>query len=515
MTHRPTDEQQAVIDFIAQNPSLSLMVSARAGAAKTSTIVMASEKITQSCLAVAFNKRNADDLKEKLPSHITCKTLNGLGHAAWGSKLGKRLTLDTDKMYRLTQAIVPKGTEDFADVLALARKAKSVGLVPHGTKWARPTIWEDTLHSWQELGWQVGVTSVDSTIAAQAAQVLSTSIAEAWQGTIDFDDQIYMSVMFAGNFSKFHTVIVDESQDLSYMNHLMLKASIGTRLIAIGDPYQAIYAFRGADANSMENMAQTCGVEFNQLKLTSSFRVPHSVAARQTEWVQDFTSHAICKEGMVAQWPDDNTGSVHNVRSWNLSDIPDKGFIICRNNAPLMNLAFALIKSRRPVKILGRDIGSALANLLEKIAGKGKTASYTPVEDILPKITAWAAKETAKVSNSETKQAVIREKQECLEVLIEASDCKTVGEAAQFIRDLFSDRGGDLVLMSGHKSKGLEHEWVMHLDPFRLPSKFALAAEANGNPGPLIQENNLKYVIETRTMHTLVLANLEDCEELS
>lgn len=505
MTHRPTEEQAAICAFIRDNPTLSLMASARAGAAKTSTFVMASKDITQSCLAVAFNKRNAEDLKEKLPDHITCKTLNGLGHGAWASKLGKRLTLDTDKMYRLTQAIVPKGTEDFTDVLALARKAKSVGLIPHGTKFCSPSIWPDTLESWRELGWQVGVTSVDSTIAAQAAQVVSASITEAWQGTIDFDDQIYMSVLFGGKFTKFHTVMVDESQDLSYLNHRMLRESIGTRLIAIGDPYQAIYAFRGADANSMENMASNCGVQFNQLKLTASFRVPHAVAARQTEWVPDFTSHAVCKEGTVVEWRD----------NWSLDMIPDKGFIICRNNAPLMNLAFALIKARRPVKILGRDIGSALATLLLKIAGKSKNAAYIPVEDMYDKITAWAQKEIAKVANSETKQAIIYEKKECLEVLLDAGDCKTVGEAAQFIKDLFADKGGDLVLMSGHKSKGLEHEWVMHLDPFRLPSKFALRAADNGDHGALVQEMNLKYVIETRTMNTLVLANLEDCGELS
>lgn len=504
MTHSPTQEQQAIIDFTKDFPNTSLMVSARAGAAKTSTILMASAGITQSCLAVAFNKRNADDLKSKLPSHITCKTLNGLGHSAWGSKLGKRLTLDTDKMYRLTRAICPAGSEDFADILSLARKAKGVGLVPSGTKWCSPTVWPDTLDSWQELGWQVGATSVDSTLAAQAAQVVSASITEAWKGIIDFDDQIYMSVLFGGNFTKFHTVIVDESQDLSYMNHLMLRASIGTRLIAIGDPFQAIYAFRGADANSMENMANACGVEFNQLKLTASFRVPHAVAARQLDWVPDFTSHKICKAGKVEYWDD----------AWTLANIPDKGFIICRNNAPLLRLAFALIRARRPVTLLGRDIGKSLSTLLKKIAGKARGADQTPIEKMLQKIDEWAAKEVAKVPNSETKQSIIQEKRECLMVLLEAGGCSTVSQACKFIEDLFTERAGDLVLMSGHKSKGLEHEWVMHLDPWRLPSKWAQKAYDNGDSSALVQENNLKYVIESRSMNTLVLANLDDCEEI-
>ena len=55
-------------------------------------------------------------------------------------------------------------------------------------------------------------------------------------------------------------------------------------------------------------------------------------------------------------------------------------------------------------------------------------------------------------------------------------------------------------------------EWplVVHLDPWRIPSKQAQMAVAAGNAAPLLQEYNLKYVAETRTKHTLIEASAEE-----
>jgi len=178
----------------------------------------------------------------------------------------------------------------------------------------------------------------------------------------------------------------------------------------------------------------------------------------------------------------------------------------------LMRLAFALIKARRPVKILGRDIGASLASLLVKITGK---AGMMVDEKAYQKLEEWKTSELAKAGDSESKRDIIYDRFEALHVLLDASEAKTTLAAADFIRELFSDKiDNALTLSSGHRAKGLERKWVMHLDPERIPSKWALKAERRGNPGPLIQEYNLRYVIETRSQHTLVLASLEDCLEI-
>ena len=522
----PTPEQSAIVDFIRDNPTRSLMVDARAGSAKTSTIELAAQAIPPklTTLAVAFNKRIAEELALRLPPHVVCKTLNALGHAAWSTAISRRLQVDMDKMFKLAKEVVPGSQErtkfgnsgddtTFADVLALARGAKSVGLVPKGAPMARVGLVPDTDESWSDIAF---TRSIDATaeVVAFARQLVLRSIKSAYDGLIDFDDQIYMSVLFGGTYARYHTTIVDESQDLSPLNHRQLRLMFGTRLIAVGDPYQAIYGFRGAHGRSMDAMSEM--FNFERLGLTYSFRVPHEVSSRQTAWVPDFKSWQTVPQGEVQRWPSQDPTQPADSRlnqAWSIGELPrSHAAVICRNNAPLMRLAFALIKARRPVKILGRDIGASLAALLHRIGSK---RDARPLSELPRLIEAWHREEAEKVRDSETKLDTLHDRKECLEVLVEASGCATLGEAVQFIRDLFADKSGtELLLSSGHRSKGLEWPWVMHLDPWRVPSKFAQRAEEAGNPIPMQQERNLRYVIETRTKGTLVLASLADCEDI-
>lgn len=518
-----TTEQQAVVDFIHQNPDLHLMVDARAGSGKTTTIVDAAQNISGDFLAVAFNKKIATELSDRLPSNGTAKTMNAIGHGAWYGKIQNRITLDADKMFRLVKKVLEH--EDFAHltadrdsdafqvILACTRSAKGQGLVPSGVATYPRGLVSDHPDNWEEFAYDRGLDwSPDYLVPCR--KVLHASIREAHSGTIDFDDQIYMSALFGGVFKRWPTVIVDESQDLSPLNHLMLTKMVGTRLIMVGDPFQAIYGFRGADSNSMTNLAHKFGASkldtdspMARLGLTYSFRCPKVVAKRQIEHVRDFKSHEVTLAGEVQQWPHNKPGDP----TWSLHDIPERGAILCRNNAPLMRLAFALISARRPVTILGRDIGTTLANLLTKIVGKGNLNTSAVTSILL--VNQWADKECEKLGDKESKKDGVRDRQECLVVLLEASGGENAGDCVQFIKDLFTDKVDKLTLASGHRAKGLEWDWVMHLDPWRVPSMGAKIAEQKGNSAPMQQELNLKYVIETRTKDVLVLANSVYCEE--
>src|SRR5690349_8278760 len=103
MTFTPTPEQSAIVDFIRSNPTTNLMIEAVAGAAKTSTVVLAAQHIGPefSPLAIAFNKRNAEDLQSRMPGHFLCATLNAIGHRAWANARGKRLVVDDDKLFKI------------------------------------------------------------------------------------------------------------------------------------------------------------------------------------------------------------------------------------------------------------------------------------------------------------------------------------------------------------------------------------------------------------------------------
>jgi len=73
--------------------------------------------------------------------------------------------------------------------------------------------------------------------------------------------------------------------------------------------------------------------------------------------------------------------------------------------------------------------------------------------------------------------------------------------------DRYDGRPSDQVKVGTyHRAKGLEWDVVIHLDPHRLPSKYAKT------PSQLEQENNLLYVIETRAKRVLIHAALDQSD---
>src|SRR5690242_16587497 len=101
MSFNPTPEQAAIVEA-ARSTKSNLLVSALAGAAKTSTLVLIAEALPgQEILCLAFNKKIATEMKERLPNWCTAMTLNSLGYRAWGAFLRKRLIVDDRKVYNL------------------------------------------------------------------------------------------------------------------------------------------------------------------------------------------------------------------------------------------------------------------------------------------------------------------------------------------------------------------------------------------------------------------------------
>lgn len=244
MTFTPTEEQSAVIAF-AKNSKESLLISALAGAAKTTTLVQAAHAMwLQPTLCCAFNKRIADEMAKRMPGHITCATMNSLGHRAWGAFVGRRLTVSTDKSYNTLSALVKDlrpeereaAGEAFSSMLRALRLAKSSGYIPKKfSHLGKALIEQVQFRAAAAAGSDV---EPDSLFWKLVDEAVNISIAESFQGQIDFDDQIYMSTLFGASYAKFPVVMVDEAQDLSPLNHKALEQMFGGRLIAVGDPCQ-------------------------------------------------------------------------------------------------------------------------------------------------------------------------------------------------------------------------------------------------------------------------------------
>jgi DNA helicase-2/ATP-dependent DNA helicase PcrA len=482
LTVTPTPEQLAIITA-ARDTKESLLINAYAGAAKTTTLELIAKSLPVGpILCLAFNKRIAEEMKKRLPGHVTCKTLNAVGHGVWATAVGKRLTVDTRKSFEILKGVVNDLSKAhqadaravFGDTLKAVSHAKMVGYIPPGVavNSARPLCTtEQFVDSFEE--------DPDDLVLDLVDEVLKRSVAAAYNGSIDFDDQIYMPTLFGGTFPRFPLVKVDEAQDLAPLNHAMLRKLVVNRLIAVGDPFQSIYAFRGAMTSSMATLRETFNMR--EMTLSVSFRCPQAVVRRA--W---FRVPAM----RWAEWA--IPGEVIELETWDARSIPDGAAIICRNNAPLFRTAMDLIRAGRGVQVIGQDIGPGLIKILKSLGPETLTQEQTN-----DAINRWEAERLSKTRA----KASTADRADCLRVF--ASFGNTLGAAIAYAEHLFKSQG-PVQLLSGHKAKGLEWGTVYHLDPWRIPSTYAESTEE------IEQELNVRYVIETRAKERLYLVNRED-----
>src|SRR5213076_3254241 len=133
--------------------------------------------------------------------------------------------------------------------------------------------------------------------------------------------------------------------------------------------------------------------------------------------------------------------------------IPEGAAIICRNNAPLLRMAFTLLSRKRSVQIAGSDVGPKVVRLLRKIG-----AEEDSQEDLIFKIDAWRD-EKLETTNS---PASVHYTAECLKIF--ATWGETLAQAVGYAEHIFKQQG-TITLTTGHKAKGKEWSIVYHLDP--------------------------------------------------
>lgn len=471
MSHTPTPEQVAIIEAATQTDD-NLIVNALAGAAKTSTIVMMTEALRVPSLALAFNKRIALELQERMPSHVTCKTLNALGHAAVGQMLGKRLNVKADKRRWLLREYINtlSNEEDkaalfdnFADLTRAISHGVACGWIPDSPKHSRAKrLCDDDEFFSQRLDFE----PTSAEIAAMRSVSLE-AIDEALAGKIDFDDQIFISTLWPASFPAFPVVYVDETQDLSLLQHRMLRKVARKRLIAVGDPCQAIYGFRGAHEDSMMKLAEERNMR--PLFLSVSFRLPTEVA-----------EHVRWRAPHIASPSWAKTGGVSSLAEWTGDNLPEGCAIICRNNAPLFSCALRLLAEGKRPELIGNDLVNGLVKEMKRLS-KDMTLE---ADDSLALIDDWLTKAKRKSRNP----GAVEDKAECMRLFVRASD--TLGIAVARVEQI-ANMKGSIKLMTGHKSKGLEFPHVYFLDEHLI------------NPERDPQADNLRYVIATRAQETL------------
>lgn len=466
--------QTSIFEFVETGTG-NAIVEAVAGSGKSTTIIEAMKLVKGSSIFLAFNKSIADELKAK---GVNARTFHSLVFGpVMRAKNAQNPTMD--KLRKL--CCENMSSYDYKLYAAFAQKL--VGLArQQGVGFLTP----DTIATYQAICNHHDIEpesdNADMTKGIEYAQLLLE-----WSNAssmVDFDDMLYWAVRDNINLPKFDFVFVDEAQDTNLIQREILRMIMGpkSRMIAVGDPAQAIYGFRGADAESLQSIA----TEFNArtLPLSISYRCPTSVVRYSQQWVNHIQAAPNAPEGLVE----------HHEQDWEVSMFLPHDLVVCRKSAPLLQLAFRCIRNNIPVQVLGREIGDGLKSLIDKMNCK-------TIDQLVEKIQSYMMREVEKArkEDDEAKLEAITDKVGAILFLIEGlkEDRRDIASLKAGIDYLFKDKDKCVKLCTLHKAKGLEADRVFWLNRNECPAKWARREWQQ------VEEINLCYVAATRAKREL------------
>ncbi len=264
----PSPQQTTVLDFI-DNGIGHVSVRASAGAAKTTTLVWIAQRVPRPkrVLAVAFGRDAADSLRARVPIHVIADTHHKFGLSMLKSKFG-RVRPEDKKLTFLLAEIVPDKRERFRvrdAVFKLVGFAKN-NAFGVGGPFADLSDVAD-FYNIEVTGHHIDV----------AQRLLDASAARL--DIVDFDDMLWLPLRHNLCYDGGDFVLLDEAQDTNPSQALLLDKMLAPngRLVIVGDPNQAIYAFRGASHGAMEKLEAKYSMTV--LPLSVSFRCSKSVVA--------------------------------------------------------------------------------------------------------------------------------------------------------------------------------------------------------------------------------------------
>jgi uncharacterized protein (TIGR00375 family) len=237
-----------------------LLIVAGPGTGKTRTLthrlahlITAHGIAPRHCLAITFTRRACEEMRERLTalvpaqaSRLTVATFHGLGLDLLREQ-HERLGLPADF------GVADEGTQ-----LSLLREVLG-SATPREARRALESVSAYKRTTAARLAATAGGESVPVRETPPEIPELAERYEKALRGNglVDFDDLISLPVtllaadsdLVAGYRDRFRRICVDEYQDVDELQYRLLRllAPADGNLCAIGDPDQAIYAFRGAD----------------------------------------------------------------------------------------------------------------------------------------------------------------------------------------------------------------------------------------------------------------------------
>lgn len=519
----PSKYQMAVfqkIEAMAKQPKGALVIDAKAGAGKTTTIEQALKLIPkdQQVVFVAFNKHIAEELEKRTKgdSQVLASTLSSLGWAAcrkafpytdediikyykgkglpvpnMKDRYGKGPILDDHKVPNIIKRTVTdkedldKWSGPMNDLIRLKKQYYSEDA---SGKYNGP--------SGQSIAGKHGIEIPEG----EEGKRFLTAAAAVWKEsindthTMDFADQVffpaYKKLPLADKRKGLKTldaawVMVDESQDLSMTESTLIKR-VAPRTVVVGDPNQSIYLFKGSDPDSMAKLKATLGAD--ELPLSISYRCSQAVIAEAQKIVPGIEAAPGAKEG-----------SIQTIEHNQISEHAQPGDqVLCRTNAPLVAECLRMIAQGKKAHIKGRDIGKTVEKTIKQIGGGKKFDPEESLSDFYQKVSKYLESEKERLVAAGKEHLVPGLQDKVDTILALGTGLNKVGEILGRIEQIFTvDKSPGVTFSTVHKAKGLEAEHVFIMRPDLMPFPFAESPEEQK------QEMNLKYVAITRSKDKL------------
>lgn len=491
----PTPEQMKIFDLISGQWKMrdtetgNISVNAVAGSGKTTTAVRsipyASKKYNRIGFT-AFSKEIATTLQAKVQGQCQAGTMHSIGRSLVVERFGN-LPLENWKYIEICKKEFPswfttgaKGfkriKDEFASFLALTKVVREQNI-------AIDAVFEDLTKKISDIAGAQGISLPKKSYLPEliGGVLRCLEIGADNPTTMDFGDMIWLPVHHKLGVNKFDLLFGDEAQDFCPIQQAFFM-QLGERKVIIGDPYQSIMGFAGADCNSFSNL--TKWLKSRQLPLSVCWRCPTSHLDLARHLVPHIEAGPNAIQGDIGQVMIEQV--VRNAKA--------KDMILCRSNAPLLSVAYSLLQENKPCIVRGKNIGDGLVGLVQKL-------DPMDMSDLNLRVQRWKEREIAKLVDrdaSNESYTALNDQVECIVNM--ASNYDTVGEFVDGAKLLFGDdeqtKPDQTILSSVHRAKGLETENVTILQP----SKLGAWGETEES---FQQEKNLMYVALTRAKNTL------------
>ncbi len=239
-------------------------------------------------------------------------------------------------------------------------------------------------------------------------------------------------------------------------------------------------SFSGSDSDSSDWFKQRDNTII--LPLTYSFRCAKNIVKEANTLVSDIKALNKAEDGIVRE------GNV-------LEEAQPGDFVLSRTNKPLIKLFFEFFLRKKKAIVKGSDFGSKILAV---------AAKYSKKEDMLTDLDYHLKKYRIElidggVTDVDKHYGYVDQRDFVELVNMIAKTITTMSQIKTRINEIFYDKAKEpsIMLMSVHKSKGLEADRVFIIKPQDLPMEQPLEWMQQ-------QELNLKYVAITRAKKELI-----------